>query len=140
MAKVSFEFVIQGPPFSVNSAKKQPHKHNRWKAEVGRAAREQWIKDNRALADLPLNQPTEIMITTFFQALALDVDNVVKPILDGLKGVLYVDDKDIYKLISQRFDLNTIADIDFPTPLLMEALGETQELVYIVLTWEKGEE
>lgn len=44
----------------------------------------------------------EIAITTFFTHLQRDVDNVVKPILDGLKGVLYVDDAEIVRLISQR--------------------------------------
>jgi len=139
MAKTSFEFVVIGAPFSVNSAKKQSKKHGEWKREVGRTAKDQWIKDGRNSSDLPLAVPMEVTITTFFTQSRRDVDNVVKPILDGLKKVIYEDDGEIYKLTSQRIDLNLRTRIEAPSPLLDAALEEWEELVHIVLTWETKE-
>src|SRR5947208_238941 len=101
----TFEFVIPGPPFSVNVAKKQSKKHNDWKRAVGREAKEQWLRDGRPANALPMRFPMEVIITTFYTDLRRDVDNVVKPILDAMKNVIYVDDGEVYKLTSQRIDL-----------------------------------
>ena len=140
MAQVSFEFVVIGSPFSVNLARKQSKKHADWKREVGRAAKAQWLKDGRPAEGLPLSGPMEVTITTFFTALQKDVDNVVKPILDGLKQVIYVDDGEIYKLTSQRIDLKTYAYAGDLSRMVATALETHQELVQVILTWEVKEE
>lgn len=134
MAKSSFEFVVTGAPFSVNLAKKQSKKHADWKREVGRAAKDQWIRDGRDSSDLPLKIPMEIVITTFFTEYRRDVDNVVKPILDGLKKVIYDDDGEIYKLTSQRVDLKLRTRLEAPSELLEVAFEDWEELTHIVLT------
>ena len=138
--KTSFEFVIIGPPFSVNVAKRQSKKHNDWKKNVGRTAKEQWLRDGYPVSDLPMRFPMEVVITTFYTDLRRDVDNVVKPILDGMKNVIYVDDGEIYKLTTQRFDLKVTVEIESPSPLLIKALGSARELVHVMLTWERSEE
>lgn len=138
--RVSFEFAIKGPPFSVNSAKSQPRKHNNWKRTVGNAAKEQWNRDSPPGYVLPLDMPLEVTITTYFTALQRDVDNVIKPILDGMKGAIYVDDAEIYKVTSQRYNLNVPVVIEGPSLLLAQALNANDELVYVELSWELSEE
>ena len=140
MATLSFEFVVIGSPFSINLARKQSKKHADWKLEVGRAAKEQWLKDGRPVAILPLRGPMEMTITTFFTALQKDVDNVIKPILDSLKQVIYADDGEIYRLTSQRVDLKADSRTNDESSILAAALNQYNELVHVVLTWETKEE
>ena len=82
----------------------------------------------------------EVTITTFFTALQKDVDNVVKPILDGLKQVIYADDGEIYKLTSQRVDQKVSPKVDDASTLLAEVIIRYSELVHILLIWEASEE
>lgn len=84
--------------------------------------------------------PLEVTITTYFTALQRDVDNVIKPILDGMKGAIYVDDAEIYKVTSQRYNLNVPVVIEGPSLLLAQALNANDELVYVELSWELSEE
>ena len=118
-------------------AKKQSRKHNEWKAAAGRAAKEQWLREGRSPDVLPSPHPMEVVITTFYTDLRRDVDNVFKPILDGLKQVIYVDDGDIYKLTTQRVDLKAADRIASSSELVLPALDNTSELVYIELMWEE---
>lgn len=136
MSGVEFEFVIPGPPLSVNTAKSQPKKHRDWQQRLRDAAKTQWATDQRPPSLLPTRQPVEVRITTYFSALALDVDNVIKPILDSLKGVIYQDDRQIYHLTSIRVDLTSAPIFESPT-LLIEALRRYSEFVHIELSWEE---
>lgn len=122
-------------------AKKQPKKHNDWKKTVGRAALQQWILDGRQLEELPLHIPIEIVITNFFTVMPRDVDNILKPILDGLKNTIYRDDAVVYKLTSERIDLKAKYTLNNPNAFLGNALLEAQEpkeLVHIIIIWEQG--
>ena len=81
-----FEFVIDGPPMSAQS-------HNRerlaaWKVEVAAAAAERWTG--------PVLQGQARVVVTYYhdrEAARLDADNMIKPILDALVGIVYVDDR-----------------------------------------------
>jgi hypothetical protein len=148
MAKITFEFVVVGPPFSVNSADKQPRKHRAWKDSVNTAAISQWDSEKRESA-LPTDQPVEVTLTTFFTAKPIDVDNIVKPILDSLKSeegtrhfarfAIYTDDVNVWRLVSQRYDLKRETRLESPSALLINALEKHQELGHVTLTWEDSE-
>ena len=67
------------------------------------------------------------------------IDAMVKPILDGLKQVIYEDDGEIYKLTSQRIDLKLLTPIETSGELLDGVLDDADELVHIVVIWETEE-
>jgi len=65
------------------------------------------------------------------------VDNIIKPLLDALNGIVYIDDQQVYKVISEKVDLSSNPRIENPSALLAEALGKYTELLFIVAAWEE---
>jgi len=65
-----------------------------------------------------------------------DLDNIAKPILDGLRGPAYFDDSSITQLTLRRTDLGsrTVEFLD-PPPKLLDALQVTtktkEDFIYI---------
>ncbi|MCX6378859.1 MAG: RusA family crossover junction endodeoxyribonuclease [Armatimonadetes bacterium] len=89
----------------MNRKKKRPEEHNKWKARVAKSAKE-------VIPVSPTSLPVEVSITTYVTTTTIDVDNVIKPILDGMNGVAYDDDKQVYRVTSERIDLkNSICTV-----------------------------
>ena len=73
-------------------------------------------------------------ITYFHQGTtSLDIDNIIKPILDSLVGVFYIDDALIGEVNCKRIDLNGTYNIINTTPLLVSQLTKGREFVYFEL-------
>lgn len=65
------------------------------------------------------------------------VDNIIKPILDALETVVYVDDEQVHKVICEKLDLTSVARIQNPSPLLATAFEKYTELLHIIVLWEE---
>ena len=76
-----------------------------------------------------------VTVSCYHTAESPDVDNILKPICDGMKGVVYDDDKQVWKVISQRLDLST-TPVGDPSDILTGVLGKLTEIVHIVVTWD----
>lgn len=153
MPRVEFAFIVEGSPFSVNIANKQTKKHREWKDRVRATAHAQWIQERRT-DPLPTSELLEVEITTFFTEVEKDVDNVIKPILDGMKlpeqqrrsllqpsvFALYRDDKNVVKVTSAKINLRSPASVQKPDQMLADALAKYEEFVYIRLIWGKSED
>jgi crossover junction endodeoxyribonuclease RusA len=81
-----FEFIIDGPPVSQQARRRE--RVLQWKQEVRRAAQQVW-----PAGELPVTEPVMIAITHFYGDASMDIDNIPKPVLDALKGLVYVDDE-----------------------------------------------
>ncbi|WP_353204789.1 RusA family crossover junction endodeoxyribonuclease, partial [Sphingomonas sp.] len=89
------------------------------------------------------------MIIYYFLAapMAGDVDNILKPILDALVGIAYLDDHLVERVLSQKFEPETDWSFDAPTERLSAALDtrsaseEPAPVVYILidndLSWRR---
>jgi Holliday junction resolvase RusA-like endonuclease len=82
------EFIVVGTPRSANAPNRS---RRRWRERVSRAAHE-------LLREEPGPETTDreisLLIVYFYQGeTSLDVDNIAKSLLDGLKGVLFRDDQ-----------------------------------------------
>jgi len=126
-----FEFTIeQVTPVSAqtknNAAKK------RWIEMVSQYAkkaidsvREQYFLDNRALC-----------VTIYYfpdSKMQGDVDNIVKPILDGMISVAYPDDKLIERCVVQKFEPGGMHIFSSPSQTLEAAIGTEKPCLYIRL-------
>jgi len=82
-----------------------------------------------------------LTIAYFYEGAPTDVDNIVKPILDSLKGLVYEDDRQITDLISRRRPLAGLFRIEVISPILAEALNRGREFLYVRITEppEEGE-
>jgi Holliday junction resolvase RusA-like endonuclease len=91
---LSFEFSIQGPPVSQQTRRRD--RVREWTRTVRQAAERSW-------GDEPaVDGPVMVSITYFFDSVDFDIDNIPKPILDALNGLVYVDDRQITDLICRK--------------------------------------
>jgi Endodeoxyribonuclease RusA len=87
------EFIVVGTPRSANA---NARSRRRWRDRVARAARER-LQEESGLG--PIDQDVSVLIIYFYQGeTTLDVDNIAKSLLDGLKGVLFRDDQQVSEL------------------------------------------
>lgn len=123
-----FSFIIEGPPVSVNAKDKQTKKYQKWIRSVREAARQSWPLSTRLLRS---GVEVTVEITNFHTLPALDVANVIKPVLDGLRDAVYQDDQQVQKVISQR---EKIIDLFNPEPEVIVAAGKYSEFLFVVVT------
>ena len=118
-----FEFVIGGPPVSQQTRRRE--RVREWTAEVEDAARKTWDTEP------PIAGAIMVTITYFFDGTPFDVDNIPKPILDALKGMVFSDDVQVFDLLCRKRDINENLQIQNPSPELIEYLRESKQVLHI---------
>ncbi|MGI6856246.1 RusA family crossover junction endodeoxyribonuclease [Mesorhizobium sp. 1B3] len=121
------ELLVRGYPVS-HQAKRKKALEN-WKNDVRRQARAQMEPGHFALQRL-------LKATVYFfpQAeLEPDLDNATKPVLDGLSQCVYIDDRQIERLIIQRFEPGRVIPLLDDSPRFNEAVASDEPIIYIRL-------
>ena len=126
---IPIEFVIGGPAVSQQG---RPAAKETWRQAVQEAARDRWA------ATGPAEGSVAVTITYFFQEAAPDVDNIPKPILDALNGVVYADDEQVSDLLCRKRDLNADLLIRNPSADLMGYLREAMPVVHVQVNEAPG--
>ncbi|MCY4616044.1 MAG: RusA family crossover junction endodeoxyribonuclease [Chloroflexi bacterium] len=101
-----------------------------WIASVRGAAGEHWDQNDRLIGAVA------VTITYFFQgerAGQLDVDNIPKPILDGLKGLVFADDSQVFDLVCRKRDRELELQTVDATPVLLRSLAGPGPLIHIMV-------
>jgi Holliday junction resolvase RusA-like endonuclease len=96
---IPFDFVIEGPPVSQQTRKRT--RLQAWKAKVRAAAAGYWNS-----GDQPSTAQLTIVVTNYYEIVAPDVDNIVKPIQDALIGLVYVDDSQVTDCLTRKRNIN----------------------------------
>jgi Holliday junction resolvase RusA-like endonuclease len=122
-----FEFVVAGPPVSQQSRRRE--RVVAWRQAVAEAARAAWPVDAP-----PIATDIAVTITYFYEGVPADVDNIVKPILDALKGIAFSDDRQISDLVSQRRPLAGPYIIAVDSPKLTQGLGLGYEFLHVAVS------
>lgn len=118
-----FEFVIVGHPVSQQARR--------------RALRDQWMQEVRSAAALRWGaEPAfagEVMVTIlyFFGASRLDVDNIPKPILDALAGLVYADDGQVTDIVCRARRTSGNLAAHGATAVLRSALSDYDQFLHI---------
>ncbi|HTZ36505.1 MAG TPA: RusA family crossover junction endodeoxyribonuclease [Stellaceae bacterium] len=123
-----FEFVVEGTPVSQQAKRRQSLRE--WQDCV-RAAARQNLPAGHFLTSGPLS------ITLFyFPATPLqgDIDNIVKPVLDALTRVIYVSDRQLHRVVVQKFEPGNVFEFRTPSAALAEAIGKAKPALYIGLS------
>ncbi|MEH1806937.1 RusA family crossover junction endodeoxyribonuclease [Nostoc sp.] len=124
-----FEFIVDGPPVSQQARKRG--KGNRlqdWKKTVRQEAEKYWSSEQKTAAGLVMLQ-----ITYFYDSDQIDVDNIVKPIQDAIKGLAYVDDNQVSDLLVRKRNLSGNFRIENMTSTLAEGFARGNEFLHIVV-------
>ena len=74
-----------------------------------------------------------VIITYLYEGVSLDVDNISKPILDALKGLVYSDDAQVSDLLCRKRDLNGDLRIQNPSSVLLKTLEHSEQFLHITV-------
>jgi hypothetical protein len=127
-----WDFAVPGVPVSLatrNKARKQA-----WTQTVRQEA--STLKGPQ----FPLLEGVAVGITYFYEDPPLDVDNMIKPILDGLWPEIILDDSQVQDVSGSRRDLNNVIAIRDPSQQLIRALAWNLPFVYVQIGQPVDEE
>jgi Holliday junction resolvase RusA-like endonuclease len=96
---------------------------------VRQEAEKYWSSDQPPATGLVM-----LKVTYFYDSVAMDVDNIVKPIQDAIIGLAYVDDNQITDVLVRKRDLSGNFKVENITPTLAEGFARGTEFLHIVVT------
>lgn len=127
-----FEFVIDGPPVSQQARNRS--RVAEWTRTVQDVAESTWENEP------PYSGEVAVTITYLFEGTSLDIDNVPKPILDALKGVVYSDDSQVSDLMCRKRRLTGDLRIPAPSQLLIETRERLRQFLHVTVNQALTEE
>ena len=74
-----------------------------------------------------------LTIMYFYHSVAIDIDNLPKPILDALKGLIYLDDDQVTDIVCRKRNLNSDVRLENPSSFLGESFRRGNEFLYIAV-------
>jgi hypothetical protein len=119
------EFLVEGTPLSLGA--KRPSTKHEWKDRI-RAA---------SAAALPVSHfasRDRISVTIYYfpdRPMQGDVDNILKWILDALCRHIYIDDRQVERIVVQKFEPERVFNFSTPSPILVRAMAAPGAVVYI---------
>lgn len=124
---IPFEFVVEGTPISLQTNNAQAKL--RWKEKVSVAA-----SIFRQQGDIPSVNNLQVTIIYFYDKIAvIDVDNMLKPIIDALIGLVYFDDRQVTDVIGRKRNIYENYVLEEISPLISEFLAEKVQFVYVLI-------
>ena len=88
----------------------------------------------RTVRDFFFLDPRPLAVTIFYfsqAAMTGDVDNIVKPIVDGMIAVIYPDDRVLERIVVQKIEPDVNVVFQSPTPTLGQAIKTDPPVIYI---------
>jgi hypothetical protein len=120
------EFIVMGTPVSAQT--KARRRKQQWIDAVRDAARAELVAGFE-----PWAAAVAVTITHYFTAASMDVDNLPKPILDGIKALVVKDDAQVVELIVRKRVIANARSFRDPSPILAGALAAQAEFVHILV-------
>jgi Holliday junction resolvase RusA-like endonuclease len=119
-----FEFLIRSRPVSQQA--RRSRRKDAWKDFVRREAERSW-----GPVHVPADGPVCVTLIYLYDEVALDVDNILKPIQDALVGLVFPDDSLITDVIIRRRELRGTFDLTRVSSVLVEGFEYGNEFVYV---------
>ena len=120
------EFIVDGPPVSQQTRRRE--RLRAWKTTVRQEAEKYWTPGQKAAIGLIMLQ-----ITYFYDSVAMDVDNIVKPIQDAIIGLAYIDDDQVTDVLVRKRNLSGNFKVENMTSTLAEGFLRGNEFLHIVV-------
>jgi len=117
---------VDGPPVSQQTRRRERLRD--WKRVVRQEAEKYWSSGQKATTGLIMLQ-----ITYFYDSVAIDVDNIVKPIQDAIIGLVYIDDDQVTDVLVRKRDLSGNFKVEHMTLTLAEGFSRGNEFLHIVV-------
>ena len=124
---------MDGPPVSQQTRRRE--RLRAWKIVVRQEAEKCWPSGQKAATGLIMLQ-----ITYFYDSVAIDVDNIVKPIQDAIIGLAYIDDDQVTDVLVRKRNLSGNFKVENMTSTLAEGFSRGNEFLHIVVIEAPGQE
>lgn len=128
------EFIVPGAPVSLQA--KRAASREDWKMRV-RSASSPALPQGHWLTE------ARIGVTLFYfpdGPMTADLDNIIKLVLDALVRHVYRDDRQIERILGQKFEPENIFAFTRPSPTLQKAMSSGKPLLYVRLSSDPFEE
>lgn len=103
-----------------------------YKRDVRRSVVDRWPGNSS-----PLLVPVSVTLMYFYTKDIMDVDNIIKPVLDQLKGLVYADDKQVFRVTCHKINvLGPEAVIANASSVLASALRSRNDFLHVFVEWE----
>ena len=121
------EFIVRGTPISAGASGKSKAK---WRAKVSAAATAALGADHVVVADV-----VRATVVYFYVDTDLDLDNILKPILDVMNGLVYVDDFQVANIVAAKRDVAGSYLLTDASPVVVEqlAVAEVGDFVFVAI-------
>ena len=122
------EFLVAGTPVSLSAKRRESV--DQWKARVIDATR-------AVLPEAHFATEGPVAATLFYfpaAEMAGDIDNIVKPVLDALGKHIYIDDRQVHRVLVQKFEPGNVFEFGTPSPTLQDALNIAKPVLYVRLS------
>ena len=122
------EFLVAGTPVSLSAKRRESVEQ--WKARVIDATR-------AVLPEGHFATESPVAATLFYfpaAEMAGDIDNIVKPVLDALGSHIYLDDRQVHRVLVQKFEPGNVFGFGTPSPTLQDALNRAKPILYVRLS------
>ena len=121
-----FEFTVDGPPVSYQTRNRTGLRE--WRRRVRTVAERHW-----PVGEPPASGPVMFTIIHFYDDREMDTDNIPKPIIDALKGLVFQDDDQVTDLVCRKRYIHNTFRVERTSDTLRENLDRRDEFVYIVV-------
>lgn len=128
------EFIVPGTPVSLQA--KRASSKDDWKALVRREA-QAVLPDGHWLTEGP------IAVTLFYfpaEPMTGDLDNIIKLVLDALARHVYHDDRQVERILVQKFEPENMFRFGLPSPTLRAAVNGKKPLLFVHVSNDPFEE
>ncbi len=119
------EFIVEGT--AVSRQAKRRESIDQWKTRIVDASRP-FLPEGHFLTERALAVTLYYFPATEMQG---DIDNIVQPILNAMSKHIYRDDRQVQRLIVQKFEPGRIFEFASPTPTLADALSRSEPVLYV---------
>jgi crossover junction endodeoxyribonuclease RusA len=119
------EFIVEGTPVSLGA--KRPSTKDGWKERIKKAS-------SAVLPQPYFTSDRRISVTIYYfpdRRMRGDVDNIVKLILDALCRHIYDDDRQVERIVVQKFEPGSVFEFSAPGPTLFRAMEAPGPVTYI---------
>ncbi|VTR96733.1 crossover junction endodeoxyribonuclease : Crossover junction endodeoxyribonuclease RusA superfamily OS=Bacillus cereus H3081.97 GN=rusA PE=4 SV=1: RusA [Gemmata massiliana] len=121
------EFVVLGPPISNQQSTVQGRANlTAWRATIAGAATLAWPNQ-------PLTIELKAVVINFYAGNepSVDTDNMSKPILDVMQGIIYDNDRQVVQAQLTHAKLGGAYQIGGVRPIIVNALQAQSQFVYV---------
>jgi crossover junction endodeoxyribonuclease RusA len=122
------ELVVAGTPVSLQAKRRESL--DQWKGRVVEASRIALPEGHFATDD-------PIAITLYYfpdSEMQGDIDNIIKPILDALGRHIYLDDRQVQRILVQKFEPGNVFSFTQPSTMRGNALERPKPALYVRLS------